>query len=329
LGIGGFQPFPAETVDRLGYGDCKALSIYMKSILNSVGIPSIYTIAGVSNNPGILYPDFPSINQNNHAVLCVPLKEDTLWLECTSQSQPFGYFSHSSANRKVLLITENGGILTKTPLLKAGQNKLMRKSEMEIAPDGSMNGSVNTRYSGYQYDFVSSLITESYKDQEKEILEELAIPGLKISNINYTENKHTLPSATESFSISSELFASKSGTRLFIPLNVFNKRKTSPQKIETRKLPLIQDFSYFDSDSLTFLLPEGYQTESLPKGKTLKTEFGEYVSTVDLIEKTVTYTREITINRGEWPKEKYVDFVDFFSRIVEFDKAKLVLKKIQ
>jgi hypothetical protein len=157
----------------------------------------------------------------------------------------------------------------------------------------------------------------------------LAIPGLKISNIYYSENKRTLPSATESFSISSELFASKSGTRLFIPLNVFNKRKTSPQKIETRKLSLVQDFSYYDNDSLTFLLPDGYQTESLPKGKTLKTEFGEYVSTVDIIEKTVTYTREITINRGEWPKEKYIDFVDFFSRIVEFDKSKLVLKKIQ
>ena len=107
------------------------------------------------------------------------------------------------------------------------------------------------------------------------------------------------------------------------------QRKSSPQKIETRKLPLVQDFSYYDNDSLTFLLPDGYQTESLPKGKNLKTEFGEYVSTVDIIEKTVTYTREITINRGEWPKEKYIDFVDFFSRIVEFDKSKLVLKKIQ
>ena len=80
---------------------------------------------------------------------------------------------------------------------------------------------------------------------------------------------------------------------------------------------------------MTFLLPEGFQIESLPKGKTLNTEFGEYISTITQIEKQVSYTREMTIKKGEWPKEKYADFVDFFSKIVEFDKAKLVMKQVQ
>ena len=329
LGIGGYQPFPAETVDRLGYGDCKALSNYMRALLNCVGIPSVYVIAGVANNPGILYTDFPSVNQNNHAVVCVPVNNDTLWLECTSQTQPMGYFGEKSAKRKVLLITENGGLLTNTPILNATQNQQLRHAELEISANGSMQGSVNTTFSGYQYDFVSSIINESYKEQEKELLDDLALPGLKISGIAYAENKDILPSASETYLINSDLFATKTGTRLFIPLNVFNKRKSSPQNVENRLLPFELQYAYHDKDSLTFLLPEGFQAESLPKAKTLSTEFGEYNSTITLSEKRVSYIREITIKNGEWPNEKYADFVDFFAKIVEFDKAKLVMKQVK
>ena len=60
LGLGGFKPFPAETVDRLGYGDCKALSNYMKALLNCAGIRSIYVLAGAGTNQGITMADFPT-----------------------------------------------------------------------------------------------------------------------------------------------------------------------------------------------------------------------------------------------------------------------------
>ena len=32
VGIGGFKPMLAKDVDRLGYGDCKALSNYTKAL---------------------------------------------------------------------------------------------------------------------------------------------------------------------------------------------------------------------------------------------------------------------------------------------------------
>ena len=44
IGIGGWQPMPASEVDKLGYGDCKALTYYTKSLLDVAGVPSIYTV---------------------------------------------------------------------------------------------------------------------------------------------------------------------------------------------------------------------------------------------------------------------------------------------
>ena len=43
VGIGGWMPMLANDVDRLSYGDCKALTNYTKSLLDIAGVESYYT----------------------------------------------------------------------------------------------------------------------------------------------------------------------------------------------------------------------------------------------------------------------------------------------
>ena len=326
LGLGGYKPFPAETVDKLGYGDCKALSNYMKALLNCAGIKSIYTVAGAGTNKSITMPDFPTINQSNHVILCVPLKNDTIWLECTDQTAPCGYLGRFVQDRKVLLITNNGGIIAKTPSLSADQNQQFRVAHVTIDSEGLMKAEVKTLYKGYQYDNVSPQFSISKEDQKKELLEEYSIPGLIINSFSYDKKKDRIPEATENITMNSNKYATKTGIRLFIPLNMLNQKKDSPAIVENRKLPFLQTYAFHDNDSIVYQLPAGFIVESLPRAKSLKTEFGEYTSSVTVDKNKATYIRDIKINRGEWTKEKYKEVVDFYNQIVTSDKAKLVLK---
>ncbi|HKG07745.1 MAG TPA: DUF3857 domain-containing protein, partial [Pedobacter sp.] len=69
LGIGGYKPIAAEKVYAVNYGDCKALSNYMKAMLEVAGIRSHLVVIG--NGMPSLNRNFTSMNQANHMVLCV------------------------------------------------------------------------------------------------------------------------------------------------------------------------------------------------------------------------------------------------------------------
>jgi len=327
LGIGGFQPFPAETVDQLGYGDCKALTNYMRALLKVSGIKSNYTVAGASSSRGITMTDFPTANQCNHVILCVPLKKDTIWLECTSQTNPCGYMSRFTAGRRALVIDPMGNRIATIPMLSTEQNSQRRKAEVSLSSDGGLAAKVKTDYFGYQYDNVSKVLTESKKEQEKALYENLAVAGMQIIDFTYQENKERLPNATESIALSSQTFTTRSGSRIFVPVNIFNQIKSIPARVDNRKMPVYREFGFLDTDSVVFQLPKGYKPESVPRGKTLKTQFGEYCSTLTVKEDKVLYTRLFKMNPGTWPKEDYAALVDFYTAVVGADKVKLVIRE--
>ena len=326
LGIGGWEPFPASVVDKVGYGDCKALSNYMVSLLKVAGINSFYAIIG-NGNAMIKFPDFPSMGQANHAIVCVPFSNDTTWLECTSQEYPFGYIGLGNDDRYALLITENGGKLVKTPSLKKEKNIQTRKATVLIDDQGNANAIVSTEYSGLQFGNRNFLLTESKEDQKKWYLKNLDVNTPVLNSFKIQQPEQSLPEISEELQMLLPKYSTITGNRMFLKPNLLNSFSRPPTKTKKREFEIERKFAYTDVDSVIFQIPDGFIVESAMEDVSIENEFGKYTSSIQFNGNELIYIRNIEMNKGIWPAEMYDEFHSFYTKIWKSDQGKVVFVK--
>ena len=326
LGIGGWQPFNASYVAKKGYGDCKALTNYMYSLLKEAGIRSNYTL--VIGGPGRkVIDDFPS-QQFNHVILSVPLAKDTVWLECTSQSLPAGYVSSFTANRKALVVDETGGTLVHTPVYDRKENLQLRTIKGTLDENGTLMSAVHTRYTDMQQDELHNALHQLSKDKVKEMLrQDLELATYDIDDFKYEQMNGQNPEIREELQIAVANYATITGKRLFIAPNVLNRSSKKLTADDERMADIVFGFGFTDVDSIALQIPAGYEVEAVPKEVAINTDFGTYTSRVQVAGNQLYYYRKREQYTGRFPAKVYAQLAAFYTAIYNADRSRVVLVK--
>jgi hypothetical protein len=325
LGIGGWQPFPADFVDKKGFGDCKALSNYTKSLLKAADIESHYTLVYAGDKAIPIDEKFPAM-QFNHAILCVPLtsKKDTMWLECTSQQAPAGYMGDFTGNRQALLLTDEGGKIANTPTYNHTVNIQNRKATVILAKDGSATAQIHNTYQALAEEKRHFYMDKSIAEQRSMLLETWELPTFELGEIKLWREKKTIPISHEQAQVSIEKMATTSGKRLFVQPNLLSKVTYLPQRVENRTQDIALQISFTELDTIQITLPEGYHIETKPETISYKTIFGEYEATTKLESNNLIYIRRFVRYEGNFSKEKYDELIDFYKKVIKADATKMV-----
>jgi transglutaminase-like putative cysteine protease len=328
VGIGGWKPMLADDVDKLGYADCKGLTNYTKALLEAVDVPSYYTVVYGGKGIRNMDTDFSSL-EGNHVILCVPNDDENIFLECTSQTNPFGFSAGFTDDRKVLLVKPEGGEIAHTKIYEADDSIQKTSANIIMDASGSFTADVSITTSGYQYNIHEGLENQTERDQllhYKEYWDN--INNIAIDNISIANDKDTII-YTEKVQLSSTNYASKSGSRLIFEPNMFNKVTNIPPRYEDRKLEFKIDRSFKDEDEFIIHIPEGLRVEAMTESKKAETKFGSYKFNIENLEgNKLKYTRTYILNKGNYEKEDYKAFRDFRKLIVKHDKTKVVLTKV-
>ncbi len=326
LGIGGWQSFPATDVATKGYGDCKALSNYMKAMLKTVDIESYYTLVKAGHNATNIDKNFTR-NQFNHMILCVPNYQDTVWLECTSQDSPFGYLGSFTGDRDVLVINENGGNIVHTKVYGKEDNRQIQNANMMLHENGSASVNLTVVCTGLQYDHYSGLLDVGEVKQKKWLYDHLDLKGFELLDFKFDQKKQVIPEVSAEINVSIKRFASVSGKRLFLQPNIINKSSKISIPKKERKYDFVLDYPFEDSDTIRIQIPDGYHLEYIPEKVSIESPFGSYESQVISEEGKITYLRSYSLVKETFPPEEYINFVKFINKVATADKAKLVLVK--
>lgn len=324
LGIGGLQPAKAEEVAKMGFSDCKGLSNYTKAMLKEVGIPSNYTI--ISTHYKKILADFASCNQMNHAILQVPLPNDTIWLECTSPELPFGYVHKDIAGNNAVVITDKGGVFCTLPSYLDEKNKEINKATIVINENGSAEGHVQRNSRLMQYESLFGFTKLAPNKQIDFIREGINLPQVNISKVSFTEIKLAEPSILINYTFTCDNFGIKTGNRLFIPVNSF-RETTSKSTNKKRIHPLYLEYGYLDSDTITVEIPSNYVVESLPSFKSIKCNFGKLETKIIQEGNKIHIMDELLINHGKYEASLYPDYLAFRNEIYKAYNNQIILKK--
>jgi transglutaminase-like putative cysteine protease len=326
IGIGGFQPFPAETVDRLGYGDCKALSNYMKALLNAAGIPSKYLLINAGENGAPVITDFPS-TQFNHATLCVPMPSDTIWLECTSQTSPFGYIGDFTDNRYALLIDSVNSKIVKTKSYTLADNVQKTNTSIALTTEGNGNAEINTLFTGNYYGDNMRLMQIDEKNKKEAISNWLRIPSYILQSYQLKEDKSDTPSINQQLKVLIQNQFTSMGSKVLLTLNPINYIKKLPTTVKNRKNKVLIRRPLIECDTINYTLPAGYTVEKIPAAIDIISKFGEYHSTCKTSNNQITYYREFKLLNGSFSPEEYEQMRDFLSKVMNADQVKCIIQK--
>jgi hypothetical protein len=328
LGIGGFKPFDADFVDKKKYGDCKALSNYMQACLTAVGLKSYQALINASYNQAPVDPDFPH-NGFNHDILCVLAGKDSVWLECTSNTNDFGVLGNFTENKNALLITEDGGKLVATPKSKASENRFGCNSLVTLKEDASGTATVQLTSSGeYRQDFLNYIFDQKKDDQKKFLVNYIGFLQPDDFELNYDKADKIGP-------VKLQLGIEKipeftAGNKQFLNPRIYKIWRSALPKAENRTQDFYFEHPFIKTDTTVYKLPEGYSLETLPKTKEIKFEYGSFKSNYvyDESKKTITTTARLELTEYKIPAAKFLDTKKFFNEVMAEYTEKIVVKKL-
>ena len=339
---GGYVPRSATEVFAKAYGDCKDKANLMRAMLSVLKIES-YMVSITADDPSYVRPEWASPHQFNHCIIAIKMSDSTtahavvthpklgrlLIFDATDSYTPLGDLPEDEQGSWALIDHPETTELIQMPVMPAETNRLDRKIEVALTPDGAINGSLTELTIGQNAVSERSRLRQLSAPDYNRMIEgwiSRGASGAKTTKIAPTDDV-----GGGKFSLNVE-FAANSYAQImqerlmvFRPAIIGRLDRLSFTEGKRFNPYMINATSY--SESVKIKLPAGFSVDEMPEATKLEAPFGKYNASYELSGEHIVFTRSLKLNRHTVPAENYASIRDFFGRMHAAEQSPVVLIK--
>ena len=343
IGIGGYQPHPAQDVFRARYGDCKDKATLLSSMLHEVGIESDYLL--ISTYRGTVNPEVPS-PLFNHMILGIMVPPGTntdlyrtvvttkngrryLIFDPTDPYTPLGELHGAVQDTDALLMVDGKGELIHTPLLAPELNLLTRTGHFTLSADGTLSGDVvEDRNGDHAWNERLAFFHANQQERTQHIERGLnrSLKGFTLEKADIQKLDHIEDNLVISLRLTDPGYGQLRGPLMLVRPRILGE-KTFALERKPRQHPYQFERTSRETDSFEIELPKGYTVDDVPDPIKLNAGFASYQSKIEVQGSKVRYWREFVRNDVLIGPEHTEELRKFLGTIGADEAAVVVLKR--
>ncbi|MBU8891515.1 MAG: DUF3857 and transglutaminase domain-containing protein [Bacteroidales bacterium] len=319
---GGLKPYPASYVAENKYGDCKALSNYFIAVLNVIGIDAYYTKVFAGDKIEKVNKEFPS-HQSNHIILNIPLLNDTIWLDCTSDG-PFGYQGTFTQNRDAFVICDNNSHFQRTPSLNNNDVLETRNIKVYTYQNEKARAHFYNAYKGEDYEFIHYLNNSINETRRNQIIKKYYVESdFEADEIVVKELFRDSAEIQLSYTAESNNIYKRYGNEIIVEVLAINTPNF--EKPGKRKLPVQLNYPVYKIDTLEYEIIDGYQITNTLVNRCIETKYGKYNIEFHQKSNIVLIIKEFLLNSGNYTISEYKGLYDFIQEVNTIEKNNYIV----
>lgn len=222
------------------------------------------------------------------------------------------------------------GRMTTVPQSRADDNQRKRTTRIVLDPDGGMTAEVEIVYHGLsgagRRNQVDHMTAEERHQNMEERLKEL-FPAAELEDLEYANLEDWTQPLELRYRVRVEQYATAGGGRLFVPMVLYPEQ--NPFTTEDRRHPIYFHQCVREIDKATLEVPEGYEVESLPHGRTVDFSALRYRMRIRNEDPQVIETsRDLLVDTLLVDASNYAMVRELYEEAARVDGQQIVLHKL-